>query len=130
MAEGWAKALKPGVIEAYSAGLEPVSVDPGAIEIMAEAGVDISEQFSKHVSMFAGQPFDYAITLCDSVAEACRYMPGTKMVHHAFDDPPVLASRAQTREEALAIYRRVRDEIRDFVASLPESLERRGTEEH
>ena len=95
MAEGWAKQLKPGVIEAYSAGVEPVSVDPTTVKIMAEAGVDISEQFSKHLSMFAGQPFDYAITLCDSAAEACPYMPGTKMAFAGLKD-------AQDRKDLIA----------------------------
>lgn len=128
MAEGWAKTLKPGVIEAYSAGSEPVSVDPATIATMAEAGVDISEQFSKSVSQFLGQEFDYAITLCDAEGEACPYLPGVKMIHHPFDDPPVLAARAKTREEARALYRRIRDEIRDFVASLPESLRQESKE--
>jgi arsenate reductase len=127
MAEGWAHALKSGVFEAFSAGLEPLGVDPRAAQIMAEAGVDISGQRSKHVSEVPG-PFDYAITLCDSAAANCPFIPGTRMIHHGFDDPPILARDAATEAERLAIYRRVRDEIRAFVESLPESLEQEAGE--
>jgi arsenate reductase len=127
MAEGWVRKLKSDEIEPYSAGTAPAGVDPRAVKVMAEAGVEISAQRSKHVSTLKGVQFDYVVTLCDSAAENCPWFPGpTKTVHHGFDDPPKLAKDAKTEEEALAHYRRVRDEIRAFVATLPDSLEGSG----
>ncbi len=124
MAEGLAGALKSGVIEAYSAGTEPRGVDPLAVKVMAEIGIDISGRRSKHVDEFAGTEFDFVITLCGHAAEHCPVFPGrTKVVHHGFEDPPTLAKSAANQEEALAIYRRVRDEIKDFVERMPESIE-------
>ena len=123
MAEGWARHLKGDVLEAHSAGIEPRGLDPRAVRVMAEAGVDISAQRSKHVRELAGIAFDYVVTVCDRAGAACPVFPGrTKVVHVGFDDPPALAGGAATEEEALAHYRRVRDEIRDFVAGLPDNL--------
>jgi arsenate reductase (thioredoxin) len=123
MAEGWARHLKPGQIEAYSAGIETHGLNPRALQVMAEAGVDISRQTSKHVSTLAHVPFDYVITVCDHARESCPLFPGTaKVLHVGFDDPPALAQNAATEEEALAHYRRVRDEIRDWIQTLPGSL--------
>ncbi len=123
MAEGWANYLKGDVIEAYSAGTEPKSVDPRAIRVMAEAGVDISRQQSKSVFDLGEIEFDYVITLCDDAAGSCPFFPAkTGVIHHPFDDPPKLAQRASSEEEAMATYRRVRDEIREYVETLPDSL--------
>ena len=119
MAEGWARHLKADVIDAYSAGVEPHGLDPRAVTVMAEAGVDISKHRSKHVREFTDVPFDYVITVCGNANEQCPFFPGkVKVVHVGFDDPPKLAADAQT-EEALAHYRRVRDEIRAFVQKMP-----------
>ncbi|OHD66060.1 MAG: arsenate reductase [Spirochaetes bacterium RBG_13_51_14] len=127
MAEGMARHLKGGEIEAYSAGTEPRGLDPRAVAVMKEIGVDISAQRSKHVDEFAGIEFDYVITLCGGVQEICPMFPGkTKTVHRGFDDPPELARNAAGEELALAHYRRVRDEIRDYVGSLPGSLRQNG----
>jgi arsenate reductase len=124
MAEGWARHLKADVIEPYSAGVHPAGLSRNAVRVMAEAGVDISGHRSKHVDELATMPFDYVVTVCDDAHESCPVFPGaTKVVHHSFDDPPRLAAIAATEEERLAAYRRVRDEIRDFVATLPEALE-------
>lgn len=124
MAEGWARALKGDVIEPYSAGIEAHGVNPRAIQVMAEAGVDISSQRSKHVDELADVAFDYVITVCDRTNESCPFFPGdVKRIHVGFDDPPALAKDAASEEEALAHYRRVRDEIRDFVQRLPEALD-------
>ena len=124
MAEGWARHLKSDVVEAYSAGIEPHGLDPLAIKVMAEAGVDISTHRSKHVDGLKDVTFDYVVTVCGNANEHCPFFPGrTKVVHVGFDDPPKLAADARTEAEALAHYRRVRDEIRDFVETLPESLE-------
>lgn len=121
MAEGLARALKPGVIEAYSAGTAPSELDPRAVAVMREIGIDISGQVSKHVDEFAGLKFDYVITLCGGIAETCPFFRGpAKFVHRGFDDPPELAKGAASEEEALAHYRRVRDELRAFVDSLPD----------
>ena len=123
MAEGWTRHLKGETIEAHSAGVEPRRVDPMAIQVMGEAGVDISAQRSKHVDQVRDVPFDYVVTLCDDAREQCPLFPGrTKLVHVGFEDPAVLAADAGTKEEALAHYRRVRDEIREFVQKLPQAL--------
>ena len=123
MAEGWARHLKSDVLEAYSAGLETHGLNPNAVKVMAEAGVDISGQRSKHLDEFKDVAFDYVITVCDNAHESCPLFPGkTKVVHVGFDDPPRLAQEVKTEEEALAHYRRVRDEIHDFVMQLPEKL--------
>jgi arsenate reductase len=125
MAEGWVRALRGDVIAAYSAGTEPKGLDPRAVRAMAEAGVDISSHASKKVSDLAGIEFDHVITVCGHAAETCPFFPGTTRVTHAgFEDPPLLARDAATEEEALAHYRRVRDEIRAFVETLPGSLEK------
>ena len=94
-----------------------------AVKVMAEAGVDISGHRSKRLDALKGVAFDYVITVCDNAHESCPLFPGkTKVVHMGFDDPPRLARDATTEDEALGHYRRVRDEIRDFVAQLPEKL--------
>jgi len=127
MAEGWARALRGDAIEPYSAGIETHGLNPRAVQVMAEAGVDIAGHRSKHVADLMDVPFDYVVTLCGHAHETCPMFPGkAKVVHVGFDDPPALAKDAATEEEALAPYRRVRDEIKQFVRTLPESLERKG----
>ena len=125
MAEGWARELKSRTIEACSAGIEARDLDPRAVRVMAEAGVDISVQNSKHVDELKGIDFDYVVTVCGHAHEHCPVFPGkTKVVHAGFDDPPTLAQNAASEEEALLPYRRVRDEIREFVQGLPEDLDK------
>ena len=124
MAEGWARRLKGGPIEAYSAGIETHGLNPRAVKVMAEAGVDISGHRSKHVRDLKDVPFDYVVTVCAHASGNCPVFPGkVKVVHVGFDDPPKLAAGARTEEEALIHYRRVRDEIRAFVEKLPDALE-------
>jgi arsenate reductase len=123
MAEGWTRYLKGDLIEPYSAGIETHGLNPNAVRVMAEAGVDISAHRSKHVDEVRDIPFDYVVTVCDDAHERCPFFPGkTRMVHVAFADPPRLARQAKNEEEALNVYRKVRDEIRRFVESLPDSL--------
>jgi arsenate reductase len=123
MAEGWARALKRAVITARSAGVEAHGLNPRAVRVMAEAGVDISGHRSKLVTELAGEEFDYVVTVCDRARESCPVFPGrARSVHASFDDPPYLARAAATEEEALRHYRRVRDEIRAFVETLPDAL--------
>jgi arsenate reductase len=120
MAEGWAKHLKGDVIEAYSAGIETHGLNASAVKVMAEAGVDISGHRSQHVDELRDIDFDYVVTVCDHAHESCPLFPGkTKVVHVGFEDPPRLAKDAKTEEEALDCYRRVRDEIKAFVETLP-----------
>jgi arsenate reductase len=125
MAEGWARHLKGDLIQVYSAGIETHGLNPRAVQVMAEAGVDISGQRSKHVAELAGINFDYVVTVCGHAHENCPVFLGkAQVIHVGFDDPPKLAANATSEEERLSHYRRVRDEIRDFVALLPESLAR------
>lgn len=125
MAEGWARHLKGDVIEPYSAGIEARGLNPLAVRVMDEVGVDISGQRSKTVETVKDVPFDYVVTLCGHANETCpMWLHGkAKVVHVGFDDPPELAKGATTDEVALGHYRRVRDQIRDFVVTLPENVE-------
>ena len=140
MAEGWCNKLHPDFISAYSAGTNPGSVDPRAVKVMAEAGVDISGHRSKHVSEFKDINFDLVVTVCDKAMtvpyqglwpsdtakarEACPVWFGkAQKLHKSFEDPPFLAKGAKTEEEALLHYRRVRDEIKEFILKLPEALD-------
>ncbi len=123
MAEGWARKLKGDEIDAYSAGTESHGLNPNAVKVMAQAGVDISGHSSKAVADLETKEFDYVITVCSDADQNCPIFPGKAVrIHHGFDDPPRLAKSAQTEEEALSHYRRVRDEIKAFVETLPESL--------
>jgi len=123
MAEGWARHLKADVIEPYSAGIETHGLNPSAVRVMAEVGVDISCHRSKHLDELSDISFDYVVTVCDHAYESCPVFPGRpRVVHVAFDDPPRLAKEARDEEEALESYRRIRDEIRDFVKRLPDAL--------
>ena len=120
MAEGWARHMKGDCIEAFSAGVNPIGVSKMAIKVMAEAGVDISGHTSKHVDDLLGIDFDYVITLCDYAREVCPVFPGdVKKFHRRFDDPYFAEG---TTDEILGEFRRVRDELKAFVQTLPESL--------
>ena len=124
MAEGWARQLKLNVIEVYSAGIEKHGMNPHAVKVMAEAGVDLTSQSSKTVAELGPIEFDYVVTVCGHANEHCPVFLGkAKVVHVGFDDPPKLTKQLPDGEEKLAVYRRVRDKIRKFVETLPESLE-------
>jgi len=121
MAEGWVRYLKTDIIDAYSAGIRPIGVSSRAIETMDEAGVDISTHTSKHFDELLEIDFDYVITLCDSAKELCPVFPGrTKVVHRGFEDPYYATG---SEEEIMATFRKVREDIRTFVETLPERLE-------
>ena len=121
IAEGWTKKLKGDRIEAFSAGVFPVGVNPRTVKVMAEAGVDICEHYSKHVDELCGIDFDYVITLCDNAKESCPVFYGkAKLIHKPFADPMVLTG---AEEVIMNAFRKTRDEIRDFVLTLPDSLE-------
>ena len=122
MAEGWARHLKSDVLEPYSAGIETHGLNLFAVQVMAEAGVDISHQRSKLVGEL-NTDFDYVVTVCAHAHETCPVFKGSaKVVHVGFDDPPALAAACKTEDEKLDCYRRVRDQIKGFIATLPEGL--------
>jgi len=99
MAEGWAKKLKGDVIEPYSAGIETHGLNPNAVKVMAEAGVDISSHRSKHLDEVKGVDFDFVVTVCDNAYEHCPIFPAkTRLIHVGFDDPPRLAENAKTED--------------------------------
>ncbi len=136
MAEAWAKALKADVIDAYSAGIETHGLNPNAVKVMAEAGVDISGHKSKQVDDLKDVDFDTVVTVCGHASETCPMWLGgkAKVVHVGFDDPPALArelaAKGASEEEQLDAYRRVRDEIKAFVSILPDALHHEEREGH
>jgi arsenate reductase len=117
MAEGWANHLAGDQFRFYSAGVEKHGMNQYAIRAMAEADVDISSHTSKHLDELKDVEFDLVITVCDNARESCPVFPGNaRVIHHSFDDPPYLARKAETDEERMPHYRRVRDEIKQFIA--------------
>ena len=127
MAEGWTRALKNDCIEACSAGIQTHGLNPNAIKVMAEAGVDITAQQSQNIDEFKDVKIDYVITVCDHAHETCPWFPADcKVIHVGFRDPPKMAKELEDRggsdEEQLDCYRAVRDEIKAFVDTLPGAL--------
>jgi len=124
MAEGWARALRGDVLEAYSAGTSPHGMNPLAVQVMAEAGVDISHHTSKTPDQIPGVTFDHVVTVCGHAHETCPvFSGGAKITHAGFEDPPALCREMTNDEEKLPVYRRVRDEIREYILTLPQALE-------
>jgi len=124
MAEGWAKALHSDRYAVYSAGIEAHGLNPNAVEVMREAGIDITTQKSQRLEELADVALDLVITVCGHADENCPVLPVDCLKKHVpFDDPPALAREAANEAEALKHYRRVRDEIRDFVQRLPEAID-------
>lgn len=124
MAEGWAKHLVSDKIDAYSAGIETHGLNPNAVAVMAEMGVDISTQQSQNISEFVEMDFDFVITVCGHAHETCPVFPRKAVVLHVgFDDPPKMARDYSDIQSQLACYRKVRDQIRDFVLTLPQYLQ-------
>lgn len=116
MAEGWARHFHGSTINAYSAGIEAHGMNPNAVQVMKDAGVDILGQASKLADSLADVNLDLVVTVCGHADEHCpAFLTKSKLVHVGFDDPPKLAKDAANDQEALAHYSRVRDEIRDFV---------------
>jgi arsenate reductase len=123
MAEGWARQLKGELLDAYSAGTHPKGLDPLAVQVMADVGIDISTQQPKSLDAVQHLPFNYVVTVCSDAHETCPVFPGRgRIVHRGFDDPPRLAAGAKTPQEALRHYGRVRDEIKAFIEQLPDAL--------
>lgn len=131
MAEGWTRFLQSETMNVYSAGIETHGLNPYAIQVMAEVGVDISTQKSQNISEFSSTHLDVVITVCDNAQQTCPIFSGDcKVVHVGFDDPPRYANEAKvagkSKEDQLDCYRKVRDEIRTFVETLPEFLIKHG----
>lgn len=123
MAEGFARNLIGHVVIPFSAGLEAGGLDPYAVSVMKEAGIDISNQRSKTISELGNMEFDYVITLCDAAQKNCPFFPAKcKVIHREFDDPPRLVTGVTDEREILRQYRNVRDEIRDYIEELPALL--------
>ncbi len=119
MAEGWARKILGDKVEAYSAGIETHGLNMYAVRVMSEAGVDISCHYSKHINDLADIDFDCVITVCDNARESCPIFPRkVRIMHKSFSDPPKLALQYENEDDKLNCYRRVRDEIREFVLSL------------
>jgi len=128
MAEGWARALLDGRLRALSAGTETHGLNPRAVAVMAEAGVDIASHRSKTLADVDLSGVDLVITVCGHAHETCPVLSAhVRVLHRGFDDPPALAHGAATEEEALAPYRRVCEEIRAFTAALPDLLDPQDT---
>lgn len=121
MAEGWTRHLRGNEFTPFSAGIEKHGLNPDAMHIMKESGVDMSSHQSNLLEELPLQQFDYVITLCGHAHENCPYFPG-KTYHVGFDDPPSIAKELSSEEEKLNVYRRVSEEIKDFVLGLPENL--------
>ncbi len=123
MAEGWVRYLKKDLLEPFSAGIEKHGLDPLAIKVMKESGVDISQQRSKLINELSDTDFDYVVTICEDANRNCPIFPGkAKRIHHAFDNPPRIAKTLASQEEIIGLYRRVRDEIKEFVSKIPDNL--------
>jgi len=123
MAEGWARSIGPSEHVYVSAGIERHGMNKYAIQVMQEAGVDISGHYSKTLDDLADIEFDVVVTVCGHANETCPVFPGqTRIVHVGFDDPPKLAQSESTDEGRVVHYRRVRDEIRAFIENMDERL--------
>lgn len=123
MAEGFARALKSGEFNAYSAGVEKHGINQHAVTVMGEVGIDISDFESNTTDELPVKKFEYVVTVCDHAKELCPWFPAeTRLIHHSFQDPPSITSDMPDGEAKLDVYRRVRDEIRQFIETLPEAF--------
>jgi len=123
MAEGFARALKGGRYDVYSAGTKKHGMNERAIAVMKEIGIDLKDHFSKTTDELPVQNLDIVVTVCSDAHENCPYFPGGKIVHHGFDDPPRLTREMTNEEEILTVYRRVRDEIKEFIQNIEQIVE-------
>jgi arsenate reductase len=112
MAEGFIKAFYRDKYESYSAGIQPTSVNPYAVEVMKEIGIDISDQYSKNIEEFKGIEFDFVVTVCDNAKGTCPFFPGKEVLHKGFDDPSEFNGSI---EDTLIVFRQVRDQIKKWI---------------
>lgn len=127
MAEGFGKALKSDQYQFFSAGTKTHGLNPRAVQVMKESGVDISTHQSKTTEDLGETVMDYVVTVCSDAHENCPYFPGGKIVHVGFDDPPRLTREMKSEDEILDVYRRVRDEIKEFVQNIEIYLEKKDS---
>lgn len=123
MAEGWGRALKGEKFNFFSAGTKKHGLNQNAIKVMREVGIDMSDHISNTVEELPDVKMDFVITVCSDAHENCPYFPGGKIIHHGFDDPPRLTKSMENEEQILEVYRRVRDEIKEFVINIETYLE-------
>jgi arsenate reductase len=112
IAEGFLNAFYKDKYEASSAGTEPSKLNPYAVEVMKELGIDISSNRSKSIEEFRNFKFDIVITVCDNAKETCPFFPGKKIIHKGFEDPSI---DEQNVEDILSNFRKTRDEIKDWI---------------
>ncbi len=122
MAEGWCRHLKGDIFIPYSAGTKKQSLNLNAKLVMEEVDVDISDQKSKTVEELPPIKFDFVVTVCEDASKNCPFFPGKKVIHFGFDDPPALTKEMTNKDEILKVYRRVRDEIKNFVENIEQYL--------
>lgn len=123
MAEGFCNHLMSESYAGFSAGIEKHGLNRNAVSVMKEAGVDITNHYSKTTDDIKNIEFDYVITVCGHADENCPWFPAkTKIIHHGFEDPPRMAEKYNSEEEKLDCYRRVRDEIEVFIKKLKKNL--------
>ena len=125
MAEGLCRHLQSKKFTPFSAGIRAQGLNPLAVKVMAEIGIDISKQKSCNIEQLPMQTFDYVVTVCDHASKNCPFMPAVKrFIHHAFDDPPILAQNAKNEQQTWVHYRRVRHDIKTFIIKLESHLNR------
>ncbi len=123
IAEGLSRQFRGDVLDPYSAGIEKHGLNPFAVKVMREINIDISGYSSKTIEELSGKEFDYVVTVCGHADESCPLFPAkTKVIHRGFDDPPKLAAGTANEKDALIHYRRVRDEIKSYILTLPAAL--------
>ncbi|MCG8453975.1 MAG: arsenate reductase ArsC [Spirochaetales bacterium] len=121
MAEGFARFYKGEDFDVYSAGVEKHGMNPYAVAVMKEVGIDLAAHKSKTVDELPEEPFDFVVTVCDNAKERCPWFPArTKLVHRSFPDPPALTAQMNDGPEKMEVYRRVRDQIEAFIKTIPE----------
>ncbi|MEZ4741688.1 MAG: arsenate reductase ArsC [Bdellovibrionota bacterium] len=123
MAEGWGKALKADTFSFYSAGTKKHGLNPHAVKVMQEAGIDISHHESNTTEELPDEKMDFVFTVCSDAHENCPFFPGGKIIHVGFDDPPRLTKGMSNEEEIFSVYRRVRDEIKAMITNIEDYME-------
>jgi len=124
MAEGWGRRLKGDKFNFYSAGTKKHGLNPRAVRVMKEAGVDISRHQSQTTDELGDLKMDVVFAVCSDAHENCPFFPGGRIVHVGFDDPPRLTADMESEEETLKVYRRIRDEIKEMVQNIETHTEK------
>jgi len=122
MAEGFARQFWGHEFEVFSAGTQKHGMNPRAIKVMQEAGIDLSSHYSKTIEELPTDFFDWVVTVCDAANEKCPYFSGSKVIHIGFQDPPALTKDMSDEEQILQVYRRVRNEIKEAIIELKSHL--------